>query len=64
MTSTHHQQVASWARKAREATARRDEAIRQAHADGASLRQIAAAASLSHTAIAKIIAKNGGISHG
>lgn len=50
-------EVRRWATKAREATQRRDEAIRQASAEGASLRTIAEAAGLSHTAIAKILAK-------
>lgn len=50
-------EVASWARKAREATARRDKAIRAMRAEGASLRAIADAASLSHTAVAKILAR-------
>lgn len=49
--------LASWAKKAREATARRDEAIRQMHAEGASLRAIGEAAGLSHTAVAKILAR-------
>lgn len=50
-------EVASWARKAREATARRDQAIRRMRDQGASLRAIAEAASLSHTAIAKILSR-------
>jgi len=50
-------EVASWARKAREATARRDAEIRRMRAEGASLRAIAEAAGLTHTAIAKIIAR-------
>lgn len=50
-------EVASWARKAREATARRDEEIRRMRADGATLRAIAEAAGLTHTAIAKILAR-------
>lgn len=49
--------VASWARKAREATSSRDEAIRRMREGGASLRDIAAAAELSHTAVAKIVAR-------
>lgn len=48
-------EVASWARKAREATLRRDEAIRVMHAEGATLRAIGEAAGLSHTAIRKIL---------
>lgn len=51
------QQVASWAKKAREATTARDEAIRAMRDEGASLRAIAEAARLSHTAIANILAR-------
>lgn len=51
------QQLASQARKAREATLRRDELIRQMKTEGASLRTIAEAAGLTHTAIAKILAR-------
>ena len=51
------QQLASHARKAREATARRDELIRQMRAEGASLRTIAEVAGLTHPAIVKIIRK-------
>lgn len=43
------------ARKAREATEQRDAAIVRLRAEGASLRAIAEAAGLSHTAVAKII---------
>jgi hypothetical protein len=50
-------EVARWAKKAREATERRNQAIKEAYDEGATLREIAAAAGLSHTAIAKIIAK-------
>jgi DNA invertase Pin-like site-specific DNA recombinase len=49
--------VARWADKAREATVRRDNLIRDMRSEGCSLRQIAAAASLSHTAVANILAK-------
>lgn len=49
--------VASWSRKAREATLRRDEAIRAMRAEGATLRAIAEAAGLTHTAIAKILGR-------
>ena len=49
--------IASWAKKAREATARRDDAIRRMRGEGASLRDIAQVAELSHTAIAKILAR-------
>ena len=47
-------QVERLAAKAREATARRDEAIRAMVAQGASLREVAQAAGLSHTGVAKI----------
>ena len=49
--------VRIWARKAQEATRNRDEAIRQMRANGATLRAIAEAAGLTHTAVAKILAK-------
>jgi len=52
---TAAQQVASWATKARDATKKRDDAIRQMRAEGASLRAIAAAAGLTHPGVAKII---------
>ncbi len=45
------------ARRARLWTARRDLLIRQAHDDGLSLRAIGEVAGLSHTAIAKILAR-------
>jgi lambda repressor-like predicted transcriptional regulator len=51
------QQLASQARKAREATLRRDALIRQMREEGSSLRSIAEAAELTHTAIAKILAR-------
>lgn len=54
---TSAQQVASWAKKAREATVHRDEAIRAMRGEGATLREIGAAAGLSHVAIAKILAR-------
>jgi lambda repressor-like predicted transcriptional regulator len=50
-------EVASWSRKAREATLRRDGAIRAMRAEGATLRAIAEAAGLTHTAIAKILSR-------
>jgi hypothetical protein len=50
-------EVASWSRKAREATLRRDEAIRAMRAEGATLRAIAESAGLTHTAIAKILSR-------
>lgn len=49
------EQVASWAQRVREATAMRDKAIRQMHAEGATLRAIGEAAGMSHSAIAKIL---------
>lgn len=52
---TAAQQVASWAKKARDATAARNEAIAAMRAEGASLRAIAAAATLTPPAIAKIL---------
>jgi DNA invertase Pin-like site-specific DNA recombinase len=54
---TTAQEVASQARKAREATLRRDELIRQMRAEGASLRTIALAAGLTHPAVVKILRK-------
>lgn len=55
------QAVALWSRKVREAhervyqaTIKRDNAIRQMRAEGATLRACAAASGLSHTAIANI----------
>lgn len=56
-TSSTASQLASWARKAREATARRDTLIRDMRSEGASLRAIAEAAGLTHTAVAKIVAR-------
>jgi hypothetical protein len=47
--------VASWAKKAREATAARDRWIRTMRDEGASLRAIGKAADLSHTAVGKIL---------
>ena len=49
-------QFASQARKAREATIQRD-LIRQMREEGAPLRTIAEAAGLTHTAVAKILAR-------
>jgi DNA invertase Pin-like site-specific DNA recombinase len=57
MNQTTAQQLASQARKAREATARRDALIRQMRDEGATLRAIADAAGLTHTAVAKILAR-------
>lgn len=56
---TPAQRVASEAKKARLATQRRDDAIREMRAEGATLRAIAAKAGLSHTAIAKILSREG-----
>jgi len=47
--------VMTWASKARQATAKRDAAIHQMRAEGASLRDIGDAAGLSHSAVAKIL---------
>lgn len=57
MSPSTAQQLASQARKAREATLRRDALIRQMREEGSSLRSIAEAAELTHTAIAKILAR-------
>lgn len=54
---TTAQELASQARKAREATARRDELICQMRAEGGSLRTIAFIAGLSHTAVKKILVR-------
>jgi hypothetical protein len=48
-------EVRRWSMQAREATAERDQAIGAMREDGASLREIAEAAQLSHTAVAKIL---------
>lgn len=50
-------EVTNWANKAREATVQRDQAIERMRAEGASLRTIAEAAGLTHTAVAKILAR-------
>lgn len=57
MSHTTARLLASQARKAREATSRRDQLIRQMRDEGSSLRSIAEAAGLTHTAIAKILAR-------
>lgn len=49
--------AASWAGRAREATIHRDESIRDMRDEGASLRRIAEVTGLSHSAVAKILAK-------
>jgi hypothetical protein len=51
------QRVERCANEARAWTSMRDEAIRQTRAEGASLREIAKLAGLSHGAIAKILAR-------
>lgn len=53
------QKVADEAARVRQATADRDKAIVAMHADGGSLREIGDAAGLSHTAIAKILVREG-----
>jgi len=50
--------VTRWANAAEDAIARRDEAIVSMRADGASLREIAEAAGLSHGGVAKIIRRS------
>ena len=50
-------EVSGWARKAREATIQRDNAIRRMRDEGSTLRSIAEAAGLTHTAVAKILAR-------
>jgi len=50
-------EVASWAKKAREATAQRDAAIRRMRDEGSTLRAIAEAAGLNHQTVANILAK-------
>lgn len=57
MTGTTAQQLASQAKKAREATARRDQLIRQMRDEGSTLRSIAEACGLTHTAVAKILSR-------
>lgn len=49
--------VTRWSEEARAATVARNEAIRNMRDAGASLRQIAEAAGLSHGAVAKILAR-------
>lgn len=50
-------EVSGWAKKAREATIQRDSAIRRMRDEGSTLRSIADAAGLTHTAVAKILAR-------
>jgi lambda repressor-like predicted transcriptional regulator len=51
-------QLAAAARNLHAAVARRDRLIIQMRAEGASLREIATAADLSHTAVAKILTRD------
>lgn len=55
---TWPKKVEHFANEARAWTSMRDEAIRQMRAEGASLRTIAVAAGLTHTAIAKILERS------
>lgn len=55
--TTAPNEVAYWGEKLREATTRRNQAIRRMKDEGASLRTIAVAAGLSHGAVAKILAR-------
>jgi predicted transcriptional regulator len=57
VTPTSAQQLASQARKAREAVLRRDQLIRQMRDEGSTFRSIAEICGLTHTAVAKIVAK-------
>jgi predicted transcriptional regulator len=52
------QQLASQSKRAREATALRDRLIRQMRDEGSTLRSIAESAGLTHSAVAKILAKS------
>jgi transposase-like protein len=52
---TTAEEVSSWAKKAREARVQRDQAIRRMSREGASLRTIAEAAGITHSAVAKIL---------
>lgn len=56
-TTPAARRVAAEAAKVRKATTNRDKAIVAMSADGASLREIGEIAELSHTAIAKILAR-------
>lgn len=55
MAQTTADRVATEAHKARLATERRNEAIRQMRAEGGSLREIAQLAWLSHTQVSNIV---------
>ena len=55
MAAHNTREVKTWAATVRAAVERRDKAIRDMRAEGASLREIAGAAGLSHSAVAKIL---------
>lgn len=57
MPQTTAQMLASQAKKAREAIARRDELIRQMRAEGATLRAIAETAGMNHQTVANVLAR-------
>lgn len=57
MTSDWPKKVEKFAQEAKTWTSMRDEAIRQMRAEGASLREIAKLAGLTHAAIARIVAR-------
>lgn len=48
-------EVRRWADKARAATEKRDDAIRAMRAEGATLRDIAAAAGMTHAGVARVL---------
>ena len=52
--------VASWARKAREALAHRDEAIIAMRAEGASLQEIAEVAEMTKAGVLKLLRRHDG----
>lgn len=55
--SVHEMSLKRWARTIQTATQHRDECIRELRAEGMSLREIAKLADLTHTAVAKILAR-------
>lgn len=57
VSQTTARQLASQARKAREAVLRRDQLIHQMREEGSTLRAIAEACGLTHTAVAKILSR-------
>lgn len=57
MTDDTAKQLAKSAQKHREWAEKRDDLIAKARQEGGSLREIAALADLSHTAVAKIVAR-------